>query len=286
MKQRIITGLIGGSLVILLLFLRDTVVFNCIIALITLVSVYEILVATHYVKNRVLIGCGLLFAAVVPFFQLTGFMPVGLTICCAFILATLCVLLHGHRTIELKEVSFVFMMSLLIPFSMSTMLYLNVASVYFPQRYDQIDGLFFVLLAFGGAWMGDIGAYFIGSFFGKHKLAPVISPKKTVEGAIGGVLTTVVFFTLLGLVWEFAVLRQDGGVQWVWLVISAVACSIVGMIGDLAFSCIKRACYIKDYGHIIPGHGGMLDRFDSVILVSPFLFLLVQYIPFIVRTAV
>ena len=110
MKQRIITGLIGGSLVILLLFLRDTVVFNCIIALITLVSVYEILVATHYVKNRVLIGCGLLFAAVVPFFQLTGFMPVGLTICCAFILATLCVLLHGHRTIELKEVSYIFIL--------------------------------------------------------------------------------------------------------------------------------------------------------------------------------
>ena len=113
----------------------------------------------------------------------------------------------------------------------------------------------------------DIGAYFFGKRFGKHKLAPVISPKKTWEGSVGGTFSAVVLLTLAA--W---ILEQSGYVlvnmqYWVNYLLIA---SCISQLGDLSFSAIKRITGIKDYGTLLPGHGGILDRFDSLLVVIPF----------------
>ena len=127
------------------------------------------------------------------------------------------------------------------------------------------DGQFLYLLIFIGAWMTDIFAYFTGVFFGKHKLIEDVSPKKTIEGSIGGIVFCALSFVALGLV---ADIFFDRSANLVFLAIGGVFISIIAQIGDLIMSVIKRHYGIKDYGKIFPGHGGMLDRFDSISAVS------------------
>lgn len=120
----------------------------------------------------------------------------------------------------------------------------------------------------------DIGAYFFGKQFGKHKLAPVVSPKKTWEGSIGGTACTVAILILA--VWA---LGRNGyvGLNIRYLVNYLLIASCISQIGDLTFSAIKRIAGIKDYGTLLPGHGGILDRFDSLLFVIPFTVFVFQY---------
>ena len=118
-----------------------------------------------------------------------------------------------------------------------------------------------MVLAFLIPWVTDTGAYAFGILFGKHKLAPVISPKKSWEGAIGGVLVCLLVLLLYnGLVLHY---------HWWFIVALAILGSVLGQLGDLLESWLKRWVDVKDSGHTIPGHGGILDRFDSMLLVAP-----------------
>ena len=129
------------------------------------------------------------------------------------------------------------------------------------------------LLVFVGAWITDIFAYFVGRMFGKHKLCEAISPKKTIEGSIGGTIFCSVAFLIFGII----MLNGAGGVkEYVTLSIVGVIISFVSQIGDLSMSLIKRHYGIKDFGKIFPGHGGMLDRFDSILAVSTTLFVVIS----------
>ena len=122
-----------------------------------------------------------------------------------------------------------------------------------------------------GAIATDTGAFFIGTYFGKHKLIPDVSPKKTVEGAIGGALICVLAISLYGaLVFNKVAYKNP---LWQYIIMG-VLCGAVAQIGDLAASCIKRYCGIKDFGKIVPGHGGILDRMDSAILLSPLIYII------------
>ena len=138
------------------------------------------------------------------------------------------------------------------------------------------DGKYLVWLIFISSWGSDTFAYCAGILFGKHKLAPVLSPKKTIEGAVGGVAGAAVLGYLYGLYFRHSmteVLRPE--------FISAMACAIaavISIIGDLAASAIKRNHNVKDYGHLIPGHGGVLDRFDSMIFTAPAIFFAVLFL--------
>ena len=134
-----------------------------------------------------------------------------------------------------------------------------------------INGKYIYLLAFLGAWVCDTFAYFVGKFFGKHKLIPEISPKKTIEGSIGGMAFTVGAFALYALIVNSAF---DTNLSYVKLCIIGLVLSVVSQIGDLIASSVKRQNDIKDYGNLFPGHGGVLDRFDSVMLTAPTLFIL------------
>ncbi len=138
-------------------------------------------------------------------------------------------------------------------------------------RHNTFNGKYLYLLVFFGAWVTDTFAYFTGRFFGKHKLNPEISPKKTVEGSIGGILFCILSFVGFGLVMQFAYGKQ---VNYVMLCVAGLVCSFVSQIGDLITSLIKREHGVKDFGKIFPGHGGVLDRFDSVLAISPILLIL------------
>lgn len=127
-------------------------------------------------------------------------------------------------------------------------------------------GTVFFPLVFVGAWVTDTFAYFSGFFFGKHKLIPSVSPKKTVEGAVGGTLFAVLGFVIVGFIYDYSVKNI------VILALVGLVASIVSQFGDLAASLIKRHYGIKDYGKLFPGHGGVLDRFDSILAVSSCLY--------------
>ena len=132
-----------------------------------------------------------------------------------------------------------------------------------------------VLGIFFSVWANDSFAYLVGSKFGKHKLAPVVSPKKTVEGAVGGVVGGAVLVLIAAVIMNRTLDLEMP--LWSAVVLGAVG-AVLGEIGDLSFSVIKRQTGIKDYGHIFPGHGGVLDRFDSVLFVAPFAELLFRII--------
>ena len=133
-------------------------------------------------------------------------------------------------------------------------------------------GAYFVWVIFISSWISDTCAYCVGMLFGKHKLAPVLSPKKSIEGSIGGIVGSAVVGALFGyFVVEQVITQQQ--VTWIFALIGAIG-SVVSQIGDLAASAIKRNYEIKDYGKLIPGHGGIMDRFDSVLVTAPMIYFL------------
>lgn len=133
-------------------------------------------------------------------------------------------------------------------------------------------GVYSVWMIFISSWICDTCAYVTGMLFGKHKLAPVLSPKKSVEGAVGGVLGAA----LVGALYAYFIVEpaiREQKITWVFVLISAVG-AVISQVGDLAASAIKRNHEIKDYGKLIPGHGGVMDRFDSVIFTAPMIYFL------------
>lgn len=133
-------------------------------------------------------------------------------------------------------------------------------------------GVYSVWMIFISSWICDTCAYVVGMLIGKHKLAPVLSPKKSIEGAVGGVAGAA----LVGALYAYFIVEpviSEQKVTWVFVLISVVG-AVISQVGDLAASAIKRNHEIKDYGKLIPGHGGVMDRFDSVIFTAPMIYFL------------
>lgn len=142
-------------------------------------------------------------------------------------------------------------------------------------RVIPVKGVYLIWFVFISSWFTDTFAYFSGMLFGKTKLCPSISPKKTVEGSIGGIIGSCVGCTVYGL-YINSIGITDALI--ISFFILGLVGSIVSQFGDLAASAIKRNVGIKDYGKIMPGHGGVLDRFDSILFVSPLIYYYVMYI--------
>jgi len=140
-------------------------------------------------------------------------------------------------------------------------------------------GSVYVLLPFVTAFSCDAGAYFVGVFLGKHKLTPRLSPHKTIEGSIGGFLAAILLMLVYGLILKGAKFEVRLSVMAVYGFLGALACQL----GDLSFSAVKRLFGVKDYGNLIPGHGGMLDRFDSMFWTAALVELLVAWVPAITK---
>lgn len=155
-------------------------------------------------------------------------------------------------------------------------LYAPIMLAYMYLTRELESGIYLVWLIFISSWVCDTCAYLVGMTIGKHKLAPRLSPKKSVEGAIGGVVGAM----LVGLLYAYILLRI-GVVKESFLVVFPVVSAVgavISQIGDLAASAVKRNHGIKDYGRLIPGHGGVMDRFDSVIFTAPMVYYLVIFL--------
>ena len=139
------------------------------------------------------------------------------------------------------------------------------------------NGGYYVVLIFICSWGNDTLAYCVGRLLGKHKMSPVLSPKKSIEGLVGGILGA----GLLGMIYGFFVRENLMHVKSIplYLFIICAVGAIPAVIGDLAASAIKRNNDVKDYGKLIPGHGGVLDRFDSMIFTAPLVYLLISLLP-------
>lgn len=151
------------------------------------------------------------------------------------------------------------------------MFYVAVMLSYIYQIRILPGGIFTVWLVFVCSWGCDTCAYCVGMLIGKHKMAPILSPKKSVEGGIGGILGAALIGVLYGLAINY---WGDAGADVLSYAVIGAAGGAISQIGDLAASAIKRYHNIKDYGKLIPGHGGILDRFDSVIFTAPIIYYL------------
>lgn len=262
MKTRIISAAVAIVLLAAVLYLHTTVVFNIAFAIIGSVMVYELFGAyklkEHYVYLCSSIAVTSAFA-IMPRFLIPdiGYFAVAL----AYIVLSILILLKEHEKLEIGVIMTVATVTLLVSVAM--------CSISWIEASDEAFGLEKVILTLCGAWLADSGAYFVGTFMGKHKLCPKISPKKTVEGFIGGVLTNGILFMLFGLI--VSLYDTSAKPNYPILGILGLICSVLSVIGDLIASLIKRSCDIKDFGKIMPGHGGAFDRFDSVVYVAPFM---------------
>ena len=275
MKTRIITAVVGIVVLIGVLFTFDTLIFNLVITAITLIALHEIYAALGFEKQG-----WPLFGVLVPYTFLVMLSSYELYRRLVMPASFLVVLFYAiylvvrNGTISYQKASGLAMFSGIVIFCFYSFIRLKEL---LPVEEYGYDAVFFILLILCFAWGGDTCAYFAGRAFGKHKLCPVVSPKKTVEGAIGGVLGTMVFGVIITLVYSVAANRMEAftrtniGVS-MYVIIALLGCvaAVLGIYGDLFASVVKRQCGIKDYGTIFPGHGGILDRFDSVMFIAPF----------------
>ncbi len=167
-------------------------------------------------------------------------------------------------------------------FSMQFMaIYITLFMSYIPRMFSEM-GLAEMALVFIIAWGSDTAAYFCGTFFGKHKLIPKVSPKKTIEGSVGAVICTALLCALYLFIldkcgYQLMGIAPTVGIYLRFAVIGLLT-SVLSQLGDLAASAIKRDAQIKDYGKIFPGHGGFMDRFDSVVFIAPIVYYLCVYL--------
>ena len=280
MFKRIITGAVGLVFFTIVVFFSHSLMLNIAVSILSVLAIYEVFIPTKYVSSPALLVISMAFSAVMPFLKAD---LVGKSVMIVYVLVLLIVMLFSKKKISLEQIGLVFMMTTLLSLAFCSMIYLRDIAYDDIDRFAPEDGLFLLVMAAIGSWGTDAGAYFTGYLFGKHKLAPEISPKKTVEGAIGGVVTCVLLFVIYGLVYDTCFLKDQGTVSLGVLALLALVCSVVSMVGDLSASYIKRACNIKDFGHIMPGHGGILDRFDSMLLVAPVIYIAVQILPILTR---
>ncbi len=264
MATRLISAGIGIVIALIVLFLHNTVLFPIAVGIVAAIGLFELYRALRLQRYPISFGAGIIYAFVAPSMAVGSLAKFRmlLTVIC---LAVMMVDYIRHKT-RMAARSFFGMVGgmFLIPGALSSAVVMNFS--------HEKHGVIYVVLALMGAWIADSGAYFVGSFCGKNKLCPEVSPKKTIEGFVGGIVCNVVVFILFNIV--YAAIMKNQGTPITYSVFAtallAMACAILGTVGDLTASVLKRQLEIKDYGTIMPGHGGVLDRFDSVLLVLPF----------------
>ena len=266
-KTRVISAVVGIILLIIVLNFFQTPVLNLAIMVIALIAMHEFLTATKINHNKLLSAVTYLVAAAFPFGPMQREMNLLPVFLLPYIALLFLILLRTHQDTRVEDIALIFMMSIGIPLSLS-------AAIYLRDNNGQALGMFYLLLALFCAWFSDTGAYFTGKAFGKHKLCPLVSPHKTVEGLIGGLITCIVLNLLAAFCYEkvCAAMGVIIDVNFLRLILISPFASLISVRGDLSFSMIKRQFQIKDFGKIMPGHGGVLDRFDSVLFTLPFIY--------------
>ena len=275
MGLRILTGLIGAPLLLLFIFKGGIFFAGLVFTLVTIgIWEYGKMVTTKgYQFQTILVMLSAWVMIITCYLNFKDWASFGLMLIflCIFFLAIV-----KYPRYEVSDIAVHFLGVIYIGWTMSHLLLLN--------RME--EGTLLILYLFFAIWSSDSGAYFAGKFLGKHKLCPKISPKKSVEGSIGGVIGVVTFITLYCKLLLAQWVPAFGQVP-VWAyILFGLACGIMSQVGDLTASLIKRHFGIKDYGKIFPGHGGVLDRFDSLIFVAPATYFFLQIAVYVVERGI
>lgn len=279
MKTRIITAILAIIIILVPCFVfLHSFVLPLILGLFSAIAVYEIINATGG-KNKVILILSCITAAAIPFafhFDIEiPFMPVAII----YVLAYLIIMVPMHKTTKFNDVITALFSTVAVPCSLSVFVLLRDTYTAYPDKFSKSAGVFLILLAMFCAWMTDTFAYFTGKFLGKHKLCPNVSPNKTIEGAVGGVIGNMIACTIMFIIFDKFFFTVHTLALWQIIIISAVL-SVVSMFGDLSASLIKRNHGIKDFGNIFPGHGGVTDRIDSCLFVLPALYVSLYFLVF------
>ncbi len=291
MRTRIITALVAIAGIFPFFWFSAPVgnskplqyLFPLLIAAIAFVSVFELLRCVGLDKNYALAVPLYLAALAFPilsrvlYLDHTALIRAGVLAILTFGVYFFSVLVFSYGKAQTQEeeqrktgrIALVYMTSVYIIGAYSAVIVLR-------DTYPETAGKFVYLIPFLFGWVTDTFAYFTGRLFGKHKLIPAVSPKKTVEGAIGGAVCCALVAVLYGFLTN---LWFEASPNYIVLAVSGLVIAVVSQIGDLAMSAIKRQYGIKDYGKLLPGHGGLLDRFDSCMAVTVVLALINAYFP-------
>lgn len=272
MKTRIITAVVMIAVFLPFLCYSHTHAFTVCFTLLAIIATYEMLGCIGLRKQPAIAifsylysGSSVVLSRVIEDTEKFLMFMLFSTLVYVFIVIACSLFSRGNIPIDLTGELFMMMFYIAVTFSCILLV------------RDSANGAYLYLLVFLGAWITDSGAYFTGIAIGKHKLIPDVSPKKTVEGAVGGVVFCVAVMAL----YAFGVGKFFGLVpSYPAFIVCGLILSVVSMIGDLVMSLLKRKHGIKDYGILFPGHGGVLDRFDSVLACAPFLMILVTVMHF------
>lgn len=267
MKKRIVTAAILIPVLVLVALVAPKIVAAVVWGVLLMIGVYELLYTTGLVQHpRMVLYSALMAFATSLWSHYGANQGIALLGLLVFFILLFSELMANHVKISLEMITYCFFAGAIVPYLLSAII----------RILAMASGRYLIAIPFVVAFLSDAGAYFAGSMLGKHKLAPVVSPNKTVEGVIGGLLSAMVgmliYAVLLQLVFRF---RVNYGAALLYGFLG----SAVGVFGDLSFSIIKRLSGIKDFGTLIPGHGGFFDRFDSMVTVAPLMEALILLMP-------
>lgn len=270
MKIRILAALVLVPVLVLVLLIAPAYVAAAVVGLLCGIASYELLYGTGLVKNWRLNVYSAVMAFSVSAWSYFGaqysWALLGILL---YMLILFLELMAGKLQIKIESAALCLLSGFVIPFFLTALVRILMMS----------GGKWLLCIPFLMAFLNDTGAYFVGVFFGKHKMAPIVSPKKSWEGFFGGIVTATAGLLLFGWLME-----RFGAfdVRYPVLLLYGLVGSLGAVVGDLTMSVIKRQVGIKDYGNLIPGHGGILDRFDSVMITALLTEALLVVIPFMV----
>lgn len=274
MKQRILVAVVGIPLLLAVLCWAPDWATALLLAALSVIAAHELLTAVCGAEKAKCwtalpaVTGALVIAAVYFSGEHYADSPAGTVLRWLIAAAVLALLLASVLTygrpgaLVLQDVCVMAVAGLVIPWAFSCMLQLRMLP----------HGAWMVLMPLVAAFCSDSAALFTGMACGRHKMAPLVSPHKTVEGALGGIAGGVVGMVIFRIVFYFCTLVP---LHIGWCVVIGLAGALMGELGDLSFSVIKRQVGIKDYGRLLPGHGGVLDRFDSVLFAAPMIWMIV-----------
>ena len=267
MKTRVIAAVILVPALFAIVLAAPKIVFAIIFGLLLALGAYELLYRTGLVVHIRLMAYSALMAFGFSLWSYFGapesYALLGML---AFWVLLFSAMMADHVKVRIEMLGLCFFGGCVMPYLLSSLV----------RILNMTTGRYMILVPFIVAFLSDAGAYFVGLRFGKHKLAPVVSPHKTIEGVVGGILAAVIGMVLYALILDNFFAFQ---INYVYAILYGLLGSIAGVFGDLSYSVIKRQTGIKDYGYLIPGHGGFLDRFDSITTVAPLMEALILLMP-------
>ena len=268
MKNRILVACVGIPLILVVLFVLPKPFTPTMIAILAAVGAYEAMHAIGMNHPRIALYTAIL-AMAIPFWVYAGeSRTAALAALLIYLILVFVEAFASSFRVKIDRVGSAFFFTLVISYCLSSVVRMGMLE-------DELRTAC-ILLPIALPFVVDAAAMFTGMFLGRHKLAPNLSPKKTVEGSIGGLVGGVVICLLYGLIFHKI---TDVTVNYYFLAVYGILGGVISEVGDLAFSYIKRTRKIKDFGHLLPGHGGVLDRFDSVIFCAPLIEILMAWIP-------